>query len=539
MSKLIAFNEEARRGLERGMNTLADAVRVTLGPRGRNVVLEKKWGAPTITNDGVSIAKEIELEDPYEKIGAELVKEVAKKTDDVAGDGTTTATVLAQAMVREGLRNVAAGANPIALKRGIEKAVDAIAKQLLEDAKEVETKEQIAATASISAADTTIGEMIAEAMDKVGKEGVITVEESNTFGLELELTEGMRFDKGYTSLYFATDLERQEAVLDDPYILLYGSKISSVKDLLPILEKIMQAGKPLLIIAEDVDGEALATLVVNKIKGTFKSVAVKAPGFGDRRKAMLQDIAILTGGQVITEDVGLKLENATIDLLGTARKVVVTKDETTIVDGAGDADQIAGRVSQIRSEIEKSDSDYDREKLQERLAKLAGGVAVIKAGAATEVELKERKHRIEDAVRNAKAAVEEGIVAGGGVALIQAATKALPGLNLTGDEATGANIVAVAVEAPLKQIAINAGLEGGVVADKVKNLPAGQGLDASTGEYKDMIVAGIIDPAKVTRSALQNAASIAALFLTTEVVVADKPEKSSAPSMPGGGDMDF
>ena len=542
MSKLIAFDEEARRGLERGMNILADAVRVTLGPRGRNVVLEKKWGAPTITNDGVSIAKEIELEDPYEKIGAELVKEVAKKTDDVAGDGTTTATVLAQALVREGLRNVAAGANPLGLKRGIEKAVEAISAQLLSDAKEVETKEQIAATASISAADPAIGELIAEAMDKVGKEGVITVEESNTFGLELELTEGMRFDKGYVSLYFATDAERQEAVLEDPYILLFGSKISAVKDLLPLLEKIIQSGKPLLIIAEDVDGEALATLVVNKIRGTFKSVAVKAPGFGDRRKAMLQDIAILTGGQVITEDVGLKLENTDISLLGTARKVVVTKDETTIVDGGGDAEQIAGRVSQIRSEIDKSDSDYDREKLQERLAKLAGGVAVIKAGAATEVELKERKHRIEDAVRNAKAAVEEGIVAGGGVGLLQAGIKALGKLELTGDEATGANIVRVAIEAPLKQIAINAGLEGGVVAEKVKGLPAGEGLDAATGEYKDLIKAGIIDPAKVTRSALQNAASIAALFLTTEAVVADKPEKASAGAgggMPGGGDMDF
>ncbi|TKV61986.1 chaperonin GroEL [Nakamurella flava] len=541
MAKLIAFDEEARRGLERGMNTLADAVRVTLGPRGRNVVLEKKWGAPTITNDGVSIAKEIELDDPYEKIGAELVKEVAKKTDDVAGDGTTTATVLAQALVREGLRNVAAGANPMALKKGIEKAVEAISQQLLSDAKEVETKEQIAATASISAADPAIGELIAEAMDKVGKEGVITVEESNTFGLELELTEGMRFDKGYISLYFATDQERQEAVLEDPYILLYGSKISTVKDLLPLLEKIIQSGKSLLIIAEDVDGEALATLVVNKIRGTFKSVAVKAPGFGDRRKAMLQDIAILTGGQVITEDVGLKLENTDISLLGTARKVVVTKDETTIVDGAGDAEQIAGRVAQIRSEIDKSDSDYDREKLQERLAKLAGGVAVIKAGAATEVELKERKHRIEDAVRNAKAAVEEGIVAGGGVGLLQAGTKALADLSLTGDEATGANIVKVAIEAPLKQIAINAGLEGGVVAEKVKNLPSGEGLDAATGEYKDLLKAGIIDPAKVTRSALQNAASIAALFLTTEAVVADKPEKAAAPAGGGmpGGDMDF
>ncbi len=540
MSKLIAFDEEARRGLERGMNTLADAVRVTLGPRGRNVVLEKKWGAPTITNDGVSIAKEIELEDPYEKIGAELVKEVAKKTDDVAGDGTTTATVLAQALVREGLRNVAAGANPMALKRGIEQAVEAISAQLLDDAKEVDTKEQIAATASISAADPAIGDLIAEAMDKVGKEGVITVEESNTFGLELELTEGMRFDKGYISLYFATDAERQEAVLEDPYILLFGSKISTVKDLLPLLEKIMQSGKPLLIIAEDVEGEALATLVVNKIRGTFKSVAVKAPGFGDRRKAMLQDIAILTGGTVVSEDVGLKLENTDVSLLGQARKVVVTKDETTIVDGSGDAEQIAGRVAQIRAEIEKSDSDYDREKLQERLAKLAGGVAVIKAGAATEVELKERKHRIEDAVRNAKAAVEEGIVAGGGVGLLQAAIKALEGLKLSGDEATGANIVRVAVEAPLKQIAINAGLEGGVVAEKVKGLPQGEGLDAATGEYKDLIKAGIIDPAKVTRSALQNAASIAALFLTTEAVVADKPEKAgAAPSMPGGGDMDF
>ncbi len=539
MAKLIAFNEEARRGLERGMNILADAVKVTLGPRGRNVVLEKKWGAPTITNDGVSIAKEIELEDPYEKIGAELVKEVAKKTDDVAGDGTTTATVLAQALVREGLRNVAAGANPLGLKRGIEKAVEAISNQLLADAKPVETKEQIAATASISAADASIGELIAEAMDKVGKEGVITVEESNTFGLELELTEGMRFDKGYISLYFATDQERQEAVLDDPYILLFGSKIANVKDLLPLLEKVIQSGKPLLIIAEDVEGEALATLVVNKIRGTFKSVAVKAPGFGDRRKAMLQDIAILTGGQVITEDLGLKLETAEIALLGSARKVVVTKDETTIVDGSGDAEAIAGRVKQIRAEIEKSDSDYDREKLQERLAKLAGGVAVIKAGAATEVELKERKHRIEDAVRNAKAAVEEGIVAGGGVGLLQAATKAFAKLELTGDEATGANIVKVAVEAPLKQIAINAGLEGGVVAERVRNLPAGEGLDAATGEYKDLIKAGIIDPAKVTRSALQNAASIAALFLTTEAVVADKPEKASAAPQGPGGDMDF
>ncbi|AXI87677.1 chaperonin GroEL [Actinospica acidiphila] len=540
MAKIIAFDEEARRGLERGMNQLADAVKVTLGPKGRNVVLEKKWGAPTITNDGVSIAKEIELEDPYEKIGAELVKEVAKKTDDVAGDGTTTATVLAQALVKEGLRNVAAGANPMALKRGIEKAVEAVSAALLEQAKDVETKEQIASTASISAADTQIGELIAEAMDKVGKEGVITVEESQTFGLELELTEGMRFDKGYISAYFATDMERMEAVLDDPYILIANSKISNVKDLLPLLEKVMQSGKPLLIIAEDVEGEALSTLVVNKIRGTFKSVAVKAPGFGDRRKAMLGDIAILTGGEVISEEVGLKLENATIDLLGKARKVVITKDETTIVDGAGSADQVQGRVNQIRAEIENSDSDYDREKLQERLAKLAGGVAVIKAGAATEVELKERKHRIEDAVRNAKAAVEEGIVAGGGVALLQA-SQVFEKLELEGDEATGANAVKLALEAPLKQIAVNGGLEGGVVVEKVRNLTVGHGLNAATGEYVDMIAEGIIDPAKVTRSALQNAASIAALFLTTEAVIADKPEKAAAPAGGGmpGGDMDF
>jgi len=536
MAKIIAFDEEARRGLERGMNVLADAVRVTLGPKGRNVVLEKKWGAPTITNDGVSIAKEIELDDPYEKIGAELVKEVAKKTDDVAGDGTTTATVLAQALVREGLRNVAAGANPMALKRGIEKAVEAVSAELLAAAKDVETKEQIAATASISAADPQIGEMIAEAMDKVGKEGVITVEESNTFGLELELTEGMRFDKGYISHYFVTDPERMEAVLEDAYVLIANSKIGSIKDLLPLLEKVMQSGKPLLIISEDVEGEALSTLVVNKIRGTFKSVAVKAPGFGDRRKAMLGDIAILTGGQVISEEVGLKLDTTDLDLLGRARKVVVTKDETTIVEGSGDQDQITGRVNQIRAEIEKSDSDYDREKLQERLAKLAGGVAVIKAGAATEVELKERKHRIEDAVRNAKAAIEEGIVAGGGVALIQAGKAAFAKLELTGEEATGANIVRVAIEAPLKQIAINAGLEGGVVAEKVTHLESGWGLNAATGEYVDLIAAGIIDPAKVTRSALQNAASIAALFLTTEAVIADKPEKA-APAMPGGDEM--
>ncbi|MGI5222693.1 chaperonin GroEL [Nocardia sp. CA-290969] len=541
MAKTIAYDEEARRGLERGLNSLADAVKVTLGPKGRNVVLEKKWGAPTITNDGVSIAKEIELEDPYEKIGAELVKEVAKKTDDVAGDGTTTATVLAQALVREGLRNVAAGANPLGLKRGIEKAVEAVTAKLLDTAKEVETKEQIAATAGISAGDPSIGELIAEAMDKVGKEGVITVEEAQTFGLSLELTEGMRFDKGYISGYFVTDPERQEAVLEDPYILLVGSKVSTVKDLLPLLEKVIQAGKPLLIIAEDVEGEALSTLVVNKIRGTFKSVAVKAPGFGDRRKAQLADIAILTGGEVISEEVGLSLETAGVELLGQARKVVVTKDETTIVEGSGDAEAIQGRVAQIRTEIENSDSDYDREKLQERLAKLAGGVAVIKAGAATEVELKERKHRIEDAVRNAKAAVEEGIVAGGGVALLQSAP-ALDDLKLEGDEATGANIVRVALSAPLKQIAFNAGLEPGVVAEKVSNLPAGQGLNAQTNEYEDLLAAGVADPVKVTRSALQNAASIAALFLTTEAVVADKPEKAAAaPADPTGGmgGMDF
>ena len=539
MAKIIAFNEEARRGLERGLNTLADAVKVTLGPRGRNVVLEKKWGAPTITNDGVSIAKEIELDDPYEKIGAELVKEVAKKTDDVAGDGTTTSVVLAQALVREGLRNVAAGADPISLKRGIEKAVQAVETELLANAKDVETKEEIAATASISAADEQIGALIAEAIDKVGKEGVVTVEESNTFGTELELTEGMRFDKGYLSAYFVTDPDRQEAVFEDPYILIVNGKVSNIKDLLPIVDKVIQTGKQLLIIAEDVDGEALATLIVNKIRGIFKSVAVKAPGFGDRRKAQLQDIATLTGGQVISEEVGLKLENVTLDLLGQARKVVITKDETTIVEGAGDEEAIAGRVSQIRQEIDNTDSDYDREKLQERLAKLAGGVAVIKAGAATEVELKERKHRIEDAVRNAKAAVEEGIVAGGGVALIQAGKTAFEKLNLTGDEATGANIVRVAIDAPLKQIALNAGLEPGVVADKVRNLPIGHGLNAATGEYVDMLAAGINDPVKVTRSALLNAASIAGLFLTTEAVVADKPERNPAPVGDPTGGMDF
>ena len=542
MAKIIAFNEEARRGLERGLNILADAVKVTLGPRGRNVVLEKKWGAPTITNDGVSIAKEIELDDPYEKIGAELVKEVAKKTDDVAGDGTTTSVVLAQALVREGLRNVAAGADPISLKRGIEKATSAVIEALVASAKEIETKEEIAATASISAGDPEIGALIAEAIDKVGKEGVVTVEESNTFGTELELTEGMRFDKGFLSAYFVTDPERQEAVFEDPYILIVNSKVSNIKDLLPIVDKVIQSGKQLLIIAEDVDGEALATLVVNKIRGIFKSVAVKAPGFGDRRKAQLADIAILTGGQVISEEVGLKLENATLDLLGRARKVIITKDETTIIEGSGDEEAIAGRVKQIRAEIENTDSDYDREKLQERLAKLAGGVAVIKAGAATEVELKERKHRIEDAVRNAKAAVEEGIVAGGGVALIQAGkvafeTEAIT--SLTGDEATGANIVRVAIDAPLKQIALNAGMEPGVVADKVRHLPVGQGLNAATGEYVDMLAAGINDPVKVTRSALLNASSIAGLFLTTEAVVADKPEKHAAPMGDPSGGMDF
>ncbi len=536
MAKLIAFDEEARRGLERGLNTLADAVKVTLGPRGRNVVLEKAWGAPTITNDGVSIAKEIELEDPYEKIGAELVKEVAKKTDDIAGDGTTTATVLAQALVREGLRNVAAGADPLSLKRGIEKAVEAVTEALLSSAKEVETEEEIAATASISAGDAEIGKLIAEAMEKVGKEGVITVEDSNTFGLHLELTEGMRFDKGFLSGYFVTDPERQEAVLEDPYILVVNQKISNVKDLVPVLEKVMQSGKPLLIIAEDVEGEALALLVLNKMRGSIKSVAVKAPGFGDRRKAQMADIAILTGGQVITEEVGLSLDAATLDMLGSARKVVVTKDETTIIEGAGDAAAIEGRVAQIRAEIANSDSDYDREKLQERLAKLAGGVAVLKAGAATEVELKERKHRIEDAVRNAKAAVEEGIVPGGGVALIQAGVKVFDKLELTGDEATGANIVRVAIDAPLKQIAANAGLEPGVVVDRVRSLPAGTGLNAATGEYEDLMAAGIADPVKVTRSALQNAASIAGLFLTTEAVVANKPEPAGA-AAPGADGM--
>ncbi|MDA8366474.1 MAG: chaperonin GroEL [Actinomycetota bacterium] len=540
MAKLISFDEDARRSLESGMNKLADAVRVTLGPKGRNVVLDKKWGAPTITNDGVSIAKEIELEDPYEKIGAELVKEVAKKTDDVAGDGTTTATVLAWALVREGLRNVAAGANPMVLKKGIEAGVEAAVSSLQGIARETETKSQIAQVASISAADTEIGELISEAIDKVGKDGVITVEEAQTFGLEIDLVEGMRFDKGYISPYFVTDPERMEAVLEDAYVLLVGSKITAVRDLLPLLEKVMQSGKPLAIVAEDVEGEALATLVVNKIRGTFKSVAVKAPGFGERRKAMLQDIAILTGGQVVTEEVGLKLENVGLDLLGRARKVVVTKDETTVVEGAGSDDEIKGRISQIKTEIENTDSDYDREKLQERLAKLSGGVAVIKVGAATEVELKEKKHRIEDAVSTTKAAIEEGVVPGGGVALLRAQSAVLDVAGkLEGDEATGARIVARAVEEPLKQIAVNAGLEGGVIIDKVRNLPkATEGLNAATGEYVDLFDAGVIDAAKVTRSALQNAASIAALFLTTEAVIVDKPEEG-APAMPGGGMDDF
>jgi chaperonin GroEL len=539
MAKMIAFDEEARRALERGMNQLADAVRVTLGPKGRNVVLDKKWGAPTITNDGVSIAKDIELDDPYERIGAELVKEVAKKTDDVAGDGTTTATVLAWSMVHEGLRNVAAGANPMSLKKGIEAAVVAAVASIKELSKEVDSKEQIAQVASISAADEEIGAMISEAIDKVGKDGVITVEESQTFGMDMDLVEGMRFDKGYISPYFSTDMERMEAVIDDPYILFCASKISSVRDMVPVLEKVMQTGKSLLIIAEDVDGEALATLVVNKIRGTFKSVAVKAPGFGERRKAMLQDMAILTGGQVITEEVGLKLENVTLDLLGRAKKIIVTKEETTIVEGSGEETDIKGRISQIKAEIENTDSDYDREKLQERLAKLSGGVAVLKVGAATEVELKEKKHRIEDAVSTTKAAIEEGVVPGGGVALLrsQAAVLAVAA-TLSGDEATGARLVAKCLEAPLKQIAENAGMEGGVVVDRVRNLTGNEGLNAATGEYTDLVKLGVIDAAKVTRSALQNAASIAALFLTTEAVIVDKPEPAGAAAGGMGGGMD-
>ncbi len=540
MSKLIAFEDEARRSLEAGMNKLADAVSVTLGPKGRNVVLDKKWGAPTITNDGVSIAKEIELEDPWERVGAELVKEVAKKTDDVAGDGTTTATVLARAMVREGLKNVASGSNPIGVRRGIEKAVETSVTAIHDIARDTETKEQIAQVASISAADKEIGQMISEAIDKVGKDGVITVEESQTFGMDLDLVEGMRFDKGYISPYFATDTDRMEASLDDPYILLTSAKISAVRDMLPVLEKVMQAGRPLVIIAEDLEGEALATLVVNKIRGTFKSVAVKAPGFGERRKAMLQDIAVLTGGQVISEEVGLKLDATTLEMLGTARKVVITKDETTIIEGAGSEDEVKGRVAQIKAEIDNTDSDYDREKLQERLAKLSGGVAVIKVGAATEVELKEKKHRIEDAVSTTKAAVEEGVVPGGGVALLRAQARILELADkLEGDEATGARIVARSVEEPLKQIAINAGLEGGVVVDRVRNLPnATEGYNAATDVYEDFFAAGVIDATKVTRSALQNAASIAALFLTTEAVIVDKPEPEGAAGPGAMGGMD-
>ncbi len=541
MAKTIQFDEKARRALERGMNQLADAVRVTLGPKGRNVVLDKKWGAPTITNDGVSIAKEIELEDPFEKIGAELVKEVAKKTDDVAGDGTTTATVLAWAMVREGLRNVAAGANPMSLKRGIEAGVAAAVESIAGDSHDVSSdKEQIANVAAISAADPEIGSTISDAIDKVGKDGVITVEEGQTFGLEMETVEGMRFDKGYISPYFVTDSERMEAVLDNPYVLLVGSKISNVRDLVPVLEKVMQGGKPLLIIAEDVEGEALATLVVNKIRGTFTSTAVKAPGFGDRRKAMLQDMAILTGGQVISEEVGLKLDSVGVDMLGQARKIIVTKDETTIIEGAGDSFDVTGRINQIKGEIDNTDSDYDREKLQERLAKLSGGVAVLKVGAATEVELKEKKHRIEDAVSTTKAAIEEGVVAGGGTTLVRAQDAVDAAVNdlSNGDEQTGARIVAKALEAPLVQIAVNAGLEGGVVVEKVRNFEGPVGLNAETGEYEDLISAGIIDAAKVTRSALQNAGSIAGLFLTTEAVIADMPEETPA----GGGgmpDMDY
>jgi chaperonin GroEL len=539
MPKIIAFDTEARRSLEAGMNKLADAVRVTLGPKGRNVVLDKKWGAPTITNDGVSIAKEIELEDPFEKIGAELVKEVAKKTDDVAGDGTTTATVLAWSMVREGLRNVAAGANPMSLKRGIEAGVTAAVESIKSNSVEIDSKDQIAQVAGISAADPEIGEMIAEAIDKVGKDGVITVEESQTFGMEMDLVEGMRFDKGYISPYFVTDSDRMEAVLEEPYVLLVSGKISTVRDLLPVLEKVMQSGKPLVIVAEDVEGEALATLVVNKIRGTFRSVAVKAPGFGERRKAMLADMAVLAGGQVISEDVGLKLENTTLDLLGRAKKVIVTKDETTIVEGAGAEDDIQGRIKQIKNEIENTDSDYDREKLQERLAKLSGGVAVLKVGAATEVELKEKKHRIEDAVSTTKAAIEEGVVAGGGTTLVRAQANVLAlAETLQADEATGARIVARSLDAPLKQIAVNAGLEGGVVIERVRSLDGPEGLNAETGDYEDLTKAGIIDAAKVTRSALQNAASIAALFLTTEAVIADKPEAAPA-GVPGAGMEDF
>jgi len=538
MAKMIAYDDEARQGMLAGLDKLADTVKVTLGPKGRNVVLDKTYGAPTITNDGVSIAKEIDLDDPYERIGAELVKEVAKKTDDVAGDGTTTATVLAQSLVHEGLKNVVAGSNPIALRRGIEKAADAIVKELVAAAKDVETKDQIAATATISAADPEVGEKIAEALDKVGQDGVVTVEDNNRFGLDLDFTEGMRFDKGYIAPYFVTNAEDQTAVLEDPYILLTSGKLSSQQDVVHIAELVMKTGKPLLIIAEDVDGEALPTLILNNIRGTFKSCAVKAPGFGDRRKAMLQDMAILTGAQVVSDELGLKLDSVDMSVLGTAKKVIVSKDETTIVSGGGSKEDVAARVAQIRGEIANTDSDYDREKLQERLAKLAGGVAVIKVGAATEVEAKERKHRIEDAVRNAKAAIEEGLLPGGGVALIQAAAKAKDDVKLEGDEATGAAIVFRAVEAPIKQIAENAGLSGDVVIDKVRSLPDGQGLNAATNEYEDLLAAGVTDPVKVTRSALQNAASIAGLFLTTEAVVANKPEPPAA-APAAGADMGY
>jgi len=544
MAKILSFSEDARRRLEKGVNKLADAVKVTLGPKGRNVVIDKKWGAPTITKDGVTVAREIELEDPYENMGAQLAKEVATKTNDVAGDGTTTATVLAQAMVKEGLRNVAAGANPMMLKRGIDKAVERVVEEVAAQARDIETQDEIAQVAAISANnEPEIGRILANAMDKVGKDGVITVEESQTFGMELDFVEGMQFDKGFISPYMVTDPERMEVVFEDPYILVVNSKITAVQDLLPVLEKVMQAGRPMVVISEDVEGEALATLVVNKIRGTFQSAAVKAPGFGERRKAMLQDIAILTGGQVISEEVGLKLENTTLDLLGRARKVVITKDETTIVEGAGAEDDIKGRINQIKNEIDNTDSDWDREKLQERLAKLSGGVAVVKVGAATETELKEVKHRIEDALSATRAAVEEGIVAGGGVSLIQAEA-GLDKLELEGDEATGARLVRTALSAPLYWIAANAGLEGSVVVEKVRAMDAGSGLNALTGEYEDLLKAGIIDPAKVTRSALQNAASIAALLLTTEALVADKPEPESADAGGGGhdhgmGGMDF
>ena len=536
MPKILKFDESARRGLEAGVNKLADTVKVTLGPNGRNVVLDKKFGAPTITNDGVTIAKEIELEDHFENMGAQLVREVATKTNDVAGDGTTTATVLAQALVREGLRNVAAGANPMAMKRGIERAVAAAVESIHSMARDVEGRQEIAQVAAISAADASIGEVLADAIDKVGKDGTVTVEESNTFGLELDFTEGMQFDKGYLSPYFVTDQDRQEGILEEPYLLIVNSKISAAHDLVPVLEKIMQSGKPLLVIAEDVEGEALATLVVNKIRGTFQSIAVKAPGFGERRKAMLGDMAVLTGAQVIAEEVGLKLENTTLDLLGKARRVVVTKDDTTIVDGAGSADAVKGRITQIKHEIEETDSDWDREKLQERLAKLAGGIAVVKVGAATEIELKEKKHRIEDALSATRAAIEEGIVAGGGTALLRcrpAVEKAVG--SLTGDEATGARTVYRALEEPLKWIALNAGLEGAVQVREVEGLEGSVGLNALTGKTEDLIKAGVIDPAKVTRSALQNAASIAALLLTTEALVADKPEPKLEPAAAGGG----